>query len=498
MRRTFLRLIGYALNHKKTLTQAGILLVIATIANVTGPYLLKVFIDDHIVKNNFDATPLVALALGYIAAHIIGACAFYSQAIRLNKIALNIVQKLREEAFTQVTHLPMRFFDTTTTGSLLSRITNDTESIKDLYVQVISVFAINTVKIAGILIAMAILDFRLMLICSTLIPLVVALMWLYERLSTPVFHTVRNLLSDINTRLNESIQGMHVIQLLNQQQRFIDYFRTTSTAHYQAKVKNILINGLLLRAMVDFIYLLLLAALLYGFGLIEIENTGAIQVGVIYAFINYLGNITQPLLDMVSKLNLAQQALVSADRLFSLMQEPTYVDGIATGKVSDSKITFAIDSFSYNCEETILEDIHFSVQPGEFIGIVGHTGSGKSTLISLLMNFYEINQGKILLGRQNIKDISNTVRSKTIGLVQQDAFIYSGTISDNIRLDLNISDEAVVQAAKKAQLHDVIMAMPLGYNEPLAERGKKPECWPTPTTQPGKNARTQTRNPGSR
>lgn len=472
MKQTFVRLIQYALQYRSTIIQAFILLFIATGASVLGPYLIKIFIDDYLTQGIFEWKPILTLAAIYIVAQLVGAQMFFMQAIRFNKIALDVIQEIREQVFAHVLHLPMAYFDKTATGSLISRITNDTEAIKDLYVNVISVFAQNIVRVFGILIAMAVLDVRLMWICATLIPIVVILMLTYQRLSTPIFQRVRSLLSDINANLNESIEGMSVIQLMNQQKTFQKAFRKTSTDHYRAKVKNIIVDGFLLRALIDFIYMLLLAALLFGFGWLELNQTGAVQIGVIYAFINYLGNVTEPLIDMTSRLNMAQQALVSASRVFQLLDETPAPQSDAPLNSQRIDIDFNVPSFSYDGEKDVLQNVAFTVSPGEFVGIVGHTGSGKSTLMSLLMNFYPVEVGVIRIGGQDIRAMNAKARTQMIGFVQQDAFIFSGTIADNIRLELDLSLEEVIEAAKAAQLHEAVMAMPEGYDTQLAERGK--------------------------
>jgi ABC-type multidrug transport system fused ATPase/permease subunit len=472
MKQTFTRLISYALIYKKTIVQAFLLLFLATTASVLGPYLIKVFIDDYLTPGNWAFKEIAWLASAYVVAQLVGARAFFMQAIRFNKIALDVIQSLREQVFAHVLTLPMSYFDNTATGSLISRITNDTEAIKDLYVNVISVFAQNIVRVFGILVAMAFLDIRLMWICATLIPIVIALMWTYQRISTPIFQRVRSLLSDINARLNESIEGMSVIQLTNQQKRFERAFSKTSTDHYRAKVKNIIIDGFLLRALIDFIYLILLAALLFGFGLLELSQTGAVQIGVIYAFINYLGNVTEPLIDMTSRLNMAQQALVSASRVFKLLDESP-VPVVEQPKLpNNTDIEFRVDQFSYDGQKVVLEDINIDMKTGDFIGIVGHTGSGKSTLMSLLMSFYPLTHGRINIGNENIQNIAAHIRTGLIGYVQQDAFIFAGTIADNIKLECDLNDDQIIEVAKQAQLHEAIMAMPNGYQTELTERGK--------------------------
>lgn len=472
MKATFIRLLSYATAYRRTLISAFLLLFLATGASVLGPYLIKVFIDDYLTPGVFDWPVIIGLTTVYVVAQLVGAAAFYMQAVRFNRIALDVIQHIREQVFAHVMKLPMAYFDRTATGSLISRITNDTEAIKDLYVNVISVFAQNIVRVFGILIAMGFLDIRLMWVCATLIPVVMTVMFIYQRLSTPIFQRVRSLLSDINARLNESIEGMSVIQLMNQQKAFSAAFSTTSTDHYRAKIRNIVVDGFLLRALVDFIYTLLLAALLFGFGWLELNTTSAVQIGVIYAFMNYLGNMTGPLIDMTSRLNMAQQALVSASRVFELMSEPQATVSSQQQMPESASIRFDLERFSYDGRTDVLNDIHFTVAPGEFVGIVGHTGSGKSTLMSLLMNFYPVTDGQVSIGGQSIDQLSSKVRTGMIGFVQQDAFIFSGTIADNIRLELDLPLDDVIEASRKSQLHEAVMAMPKGYHTVLTERGK--------------------------
>lgn len=471
MNRPFLRLLSYGLAYRRLLLQAVLLLMIATAGNVLGPYLIKVFIDRHLTPGNWVAGPIIGLVLAYISAQLISAASFFQQAIRFNKIALNVVQTIREQVFAQVIRLPMAFFDRTPTGSLVSRITNDTETIKDLYVNVISVVVQNSIRMVGILIAMALLDWHLMLISAALVPGIVIAMLAYSKLSTPVFQRVRTLLSDINARLSESIQGMAVIQLMNQQVAFSKAFGQTSTDHYRAKIRNILIDGIMLRALVDLLYMAVLAVLLYAFGMDALSPTGAIQVGVIYAFLNYLGNLTEPMVDMISRLNLFQQALVSADRVFQLLDEPIDPAPKHPQLPSDTSVQFDIELFSYDGRHTVLRDIDLRIEPGAFIGIVGHTGSGKSTLMSLLMGFYPLQYGQVLVGGVPLERLDPSERSRRLGLVQQDPFIFAGSIADNIRLELPLSDADIEQAARQAQLHSSILRMPDGYQTVLTERG---------------------------
>nr|VFK66078.1 MAG: ATP-binding cassette, subfamily B, multidrug efflux pump [Candidatus Kentron sp. UNK]VFK69373.1 MAG: ATP-binding cassette, subfamily B, multidrug efflux pump [Candidatus Kentron sp. UNK] len=325
---------------------------------------------------------------------------------------------------------------------------------------------------------MALLDIRLMGICATLIPVSIVLMAVYQRASTPIFQRVRGLFADINGKLNESIGGMSVIQLTNQQRRFQREFAKTSTDHYLAKVKDVTINGFLLQPLVNLLHMLVLAGLLLGFGFLDLSTIGAVQVGVLYAFINYLGDLTKPLTEMTSRLNMAQQALVSAGRVFELLDEPI-VEPTGPVKFPDNnRLELDIRRFSYDGKKDVLRDIRFTVEAGAFIGIVGHTGSGKSTLLSLLMNFYPIQEGGVWIGGIPISRISRGIRTSggiragLIGFVQQDPFIFADTVANNIRMELPLDQDAIVEAAQQAQLHEMVLGLSHGYDTMLTEQGK--------------------------
>nr|VFJ69786.1 MAG: ATP-binding cassette, subfamily B, multidrug efflux pump [Candidatus Kentron sp. FM]VFJ70599.1 MAG: ATP-binding cassette, subfamily B, multidrug efflux pump [Candidatus Kentron sp. FM]VFK17925.1 MAG: ATP-binding cassette, subfamily B, multidrug efflux pump [Candidatus Kentron sp. FM] len=475
MRSTFPRLLRYASADRKTVIQAFLLLLIATGATVAGPYLIKVFIDDYLTPGLWDFTAVAGLVVAYIGAQLAGFISSYRQAFAFNTIALAVIQRLREQVFSHVLSLPVAYFDRNATGALISRITNDTEAIKDLYVNVISLFTQNIVRMMGILIAMAILDIRLMGICALAIPAVIILMVVYRRISTPIFQQVRRLLGDINRKLYEGIGGMQAIQLMNRQRRFRETFQKTSADHYLPRVKEVAINGFLLQPLVQGIQLLLLAGLLLGFGLSALSTDGAAQIGVVYAFINYLGNLMQPMTEMASRLNMAQQSLVAAGRVFQLLDEDTggrtEPPGEKTVETPDNhRLTIDIRRFSYDGKKDALRDIRFHIKEGAFIGIVGHTGSGKSTLMSLLMDFYPIRQGEIRMGGVPIRQIPKEVRTRLIGFVQQEAFLFAGTVADNIRLELPLDRAAVIEMARQAQLHDIVMALPDGYDTVLTEQ----------------------------
>ena len=466
----FKRLIGYAMHDKKLLRQALLLLLIATAADVTAPILIKIFLDDYVVPGNWQMDAIIWLGIAYIVFMLLAASTNYMQAVRLNVIAQGSVQTLREQVFAKVMQLPLSHFDHTPTGGMVSRMTNDTESIKELYVNVVGSFIQNMMRILGVIIAMAILDWQLMIICLLFVPVVAAVMWLYQRLSAPLFHHARGLLSDINAKLHESIQGMRVVQLTGQQHRFRNNFSSLADDHYQARRRNAHLDAWLLRPLVDLLQKLILAGILFTFAYQSLDNP--VEVGVIYAFVTYLGRFTEPLIEITQRLNLYQQAIVAGERVFELLDtevETTSTDN--STRITNGNITFNNIQFSYDGKQQVINNLSHNIPAGGFHAIVGHTGSGKSTLTQLLLRFYTPQQGEILIDGQPLTDFSEARLRHSIGIVQQDPFIFNDTIRNNIALGNEADNRAIIDAATQAGLHPHIERLPQGYETILDERG---------------------------
>ncbi len=322
MNPTIKRLLAYCAQYPRWLIQAGICLLLATGAEVAGPLLIKLFIDDYLAPRNIVLPTIALIAAGYLGLQVLSAAGFYLQSLRFNRIAQAVVQTLREQVFATAIRLPARYFDKHRSGSLISRITNDTEAIMNLYVQVIGLLVQKVVLLCGILISMALLDLRLMLVCSLLLPAVGGVMWLYQKLSVPVVRATRSLLSDINSRLNESLQGMPVIQAMVQERHFANAFAEVNQQHWSARIKSLKINGILLRPLIDLFYMMVLIGLLALFAHEGLSSTGAIQVGVLYAFISYLGRMIEPLIEMTNQLNQLQQAMVAGSGSLPCSMKP--------------------------------------------------------------------------------------------------------------------------------------------------------------------------------
>ncbi|MFT8311455.1 MAG: ABC transporter ATP-binding protein [Sporolactobacillus sp.] len=467
------RLLSYLKYFKKKVIITFIVLLIATGADVLGPIVMKVFIDDYLTPRVFPVQPLILLGALFIGLYAISALFNYYQVISFQKIALNIIQIMRVEVFSKVQHLGLRFFDQTPGGSLVSRITNDTETIKDLYVTVLSTIVNSTIMMIGIFAGMFFLDARLALICFILMPFLLVLMWVYRTLSSKVYRVTRVKLSQLNAKLNESLQGMSMIQAMRQQKRLRREFGKINNDHKKALLKSVRLNSLMLRSAVYSVYLIGLMMILSFFGIQSFDN--AVKIGVLYAFINYLDRFFDPINQIMQQLTIFQQAMVSAERVFGLLDDQRMApvqQGDVNPAVQEGRVEFRNVTFAYDGKNPVLKNISFTANPGETIALVGHTGSGKSSIINLLMRFYPIEQGTVFIDGQPLTAFSDGELRKRIGLVLQDSFMFVGDVADNIRLSHEkLTDEQVRKAAEFVQADHFITKLPKQYHEPVGERG---------------------------
>jgi len=335
---------------------------------------------------------------------------------------------------------------------------------------VMDVFIQNSVRVVAIFVALTWLNWRLMLVCLAFVPAVIVLMAIYRKLSTAVFQQARSLLSDINARINETIHGMSLVQVFNQQTQFAKRFKDLSENHLNTRFRGVRLDALLLRPMVDLMYLITLAGVLTAFGMESLSS--GVEVGVVYAFINYLGRFTEPLVEMTQRLNVLQQALVSAGRVFDWMdQEAEQQANDSDGFIDHGAISFDRVSFAYEANKPVLKTVSFAITGGEFVGVVGHTGSGKSTLASLLLRFYQPLQGEIRVDGSSLNGIPNSVLRGHITIVQQDSFLVAGSIAHNILMGRDYSQQQIEAATRAVGLYEFIQKLPGGFQFYVTERG---------------------------
>ncbi|EGQ7848441.1 ATP-binding cassette domain-containing protein [Vibrio parahaemolyticus] len=463
---TFKRLLSYPLSQPKPMIKGLALLFIAALASASGPWLIQYFIDEHIAKGDYSRNVLIALALGYVSLQVISATFQYLQSLQFNMVATNTIKTIRKQVFSGVIKQPLSAFDYTPAGKLVSRITNDTESLQQFYELLIATVVKNVVMIVVMLGVMFFMSWKLTLVVLVLLPIVIGFMYLFKQLSTDSYRRMRDLLTDINANLSESIQGMSVIQLMQQEERFNKQFNELTAEHLVASKKVIRLNGYLLRPLMDLLAGLALLCLVAIFGFNGVELIG---VGVLYAFISYLARVTEPLIEMTQQLALLQQALVSSERVFELIdaKPQTYGDDdkpLKTGSIELSNLTF-----SYDGKQDVLKDVSLKAAHQDFIALVGHTGSGKSTLASLLMGFYPTNVGELLIDGRPLNTLGKDVLRKDVAMVQQDPHILPASVRENISLSRAVSDEQIWDALDKVGLSEQIRRYPNGLDTQLGQ-----------------------------
>jgi len=462
---------------RRHLGWATLWLILAAALEVIGPILGKALIDDHLLPHKLDWTRMSLLLGAMLVTGWISTWLRYLQLVRLSGLAMRSVQRLREWVFGHVLRLPMAFFDRAITGQLISRVTNDTEAVKTLYIQVLFAILDSLIVLIGTMAAMAWLDWRLMLIVLALVPAVVAIVYLYQRLSAPAVTRARALRSDINGQIAESIGGMSVLQANNAQARFGQRFGATNHQHYKARLDELRANALLLRPALDLLNVILLAVVIYSFGRREIS---AIEVGVLYAFISYIARVVEPLIQITMQFSGLQQAVVASARVAALLDEagaPEHASDKPGNALPENPGAPAVRirhlSFGYAPAQPVLHDLHLEVPQGAFFGIVGHTGSGKSTLLSLLLRYYPSPPGAIEINGQPLADIDNEHFRSAVGLVPQDPFLLAASARENIDMGRGLTQDAIEEAARAAHAHDFIAAMEQGYETALGEGGSR-------------------------
>jgi len=449
-------------------------LSVAAALEALGPILGKHFIDHYLMPRQGQAWDFIAVLGGALIASCVASGLRYFQLVRMAGLAMRSVLRLREEVYGHVLRLPMAYFDRAITGQLVSRVTNDTEAVKTLYVQVLFIMLDSLVALAAALVAMAWLDWRLMLVVALLIPAVAAIVWLYQRLSAPAVTRSRQLRSDLNAQLGESIGGMAGLQASHAAERFGQRFEQTAWAQLEARRTELRANAWLLRPALDLLNVLLLALVLMVFGLRDQGGSlSVVEVGVLYAFISTMSRVVEPLIQITTQFSQLQQALVAATRVNALLQEGEALQAQRSGRVRHGGITVEHLQFAYVENQPVLHDLSLRIEPGQFVGIVGHTGSGKSTLLSLLLRFYPLDQGRILMDGQPLDSLDDEHFRSAVGLVPQEPFLLAGTARENIDMGRGLPVERIEAAAKSAQVHDIICALEQGYDTPLSEGGAR-------------------------
>jgi ATP-binding cassette subfamily B protein/ATP-binding cassette subfamily C protein/ATP-binding cassette subfamily B multidrug efflux pump len=433
-----------------------------------GPIFGKHLIDAYLLPRAFDAWPIALLLAGYLLSGCAASTLRYFQLVRLAQVAMRSVARLRGRVYAHVLRLPIAYFDRAITGQLVSRITNDTESVKQLYVQVLFEILQGLTVLAGAIAAMAWLDWRLMLIVLALVPATALIIWGYQRLASGAVARARALRSDLNAQMAESIAGVAVLQAAGAVPRFGARFAHTNDDYFRARMGEIRANAWLLRPALDLVNVLLIVAVIAAFG----AQTGqALEVGLLYAFIAYIARVVEPLIQITMQFSALQQSVIAAARVNALLAQGATERVAHARRIERGEVTLRDVSFGYDPAEPVLHDISLDIPAGAFFGIVGHTGSGKSTLLALLLRFYAPQAGRIEIDGIPLALLDDDHFRAAVGVVPQEPFLLAASARENIDMGRGLPRAAIEAAARAARVHEVIERLPQGYDTPLGEAG---------------------------
>ena len=467
---TFHRLLGYMWRYRIVSSMALIFILLTTLVTTALPLLARYFIDQFIGRNQaWAGLPLLALYYGLFLLRVL--FTFLGKYF-FARVAQSVVRDLRQESFANIQRLQMAYFDRTPAGAIVSRLTNDTQAVADMFSEIFSNFLSSLLILVVTLSAMFALNWQLTLMIALFLPLMAASILLYQHLSNRQLKQVRNKLSDLNVKLSESIEGMRIIQAFGQEKRLLREFEEINDQHLGFTNRYLNINSLFLRPAMSLLKILAYGVILTYFGLTW--QVVGITAGIMYAFIQYVNQLFNPLIDVMQNYSVLQTSMVAADRVFEIMDRTDYEPEQANHdlQIQDGSIEFKHVSFSYDGKRDVLQDISFSVKKGQTIAFVGSTGSGKSSIINLFLRFYEFERGQILIDGRDIKDFSQAELRQKIGLVLQDPFLYHSTIASNIKLyQEQLTREEIIEAAKFVDAHGFISQLPHGYDAPVTERG---------------------------
>ena len=468
--KTFFRLMRYMLRYKGLSILALLFILMTSIVATAIPLLAQYYIDNYITKNIAKAGLYILII--YFGLFILRVVFTFLGEYYFAKVAHSIVRDLRNDSFANLQKLGMSYFDKTPVGSVVSRLTNDTQAVADMFGTIFSSFRNTILMFVVTLSAMIALSWQLTIYMILFIPVMVGSVYLYQKLSSRLVEISRAKISEMNTKLSESIEGMKIIQAFNQEQRLIDEFGEVNNEHLRYYTKSLKVDSLLLRPAMALFKVLAYGVIVMYFGL-SFESAG-FTAGLIYAFIQYTNQLFNPLIELMQNFSILQTSIISAGRVFTLIDNEEYEpeQKESDHKISRGDIEFKNVSFSYDGKRDVLKNISFSVKNGESIAFVGATGSGKSSIMNLFLRFYDYDRGEILIDGVNIKDYSSKELRNSVGLVLQDPFLYHGTVESNIKMyNESLTREDVIEAAKFVDAHNFIDKLEDKYDSLVTERG---------------------------
>lgn len=465
-----MRLIAYMKPYAYWVIFALLLVLGLTSFDLYRPMLVGDAIDTFGANGDYDV--IIATAIKYAVVLALSFVFNIAQTWILQKTGQNIILQIRKDLYRHIQSLGSRYFDITPVGKLVTRVTNDVEALNEMYSGILVQLFRNIVKIVGLAGVMLVLDVRLAAISFVLMPLVIGLTVLCQKIARNIYRLYRTRLTDINTFLSEHLSGMKIIQIFGRQERKFEEFHDKNTKLYKAFYREMLMYAVF-RPLIYILSILSLMIVLW-FGSRNVFDE-IISVGTLYIFSNYIRSFFDPIQELAEQFSTLQSSIASAEKIFTVMDEEEFIPEIENPKQPDKitgKIEFDHVWFAYDGKNYVLKDVSFVINPGEKVAFVGATGAGKSSILNLIGRYYDIQKGHIYIDGIDIRQLSKKQLRSAIGQMQQDVFIFEGDVAYNIRLnDNDITDEQVKEAAEYVNASHFIEKLPQGYHEPVTERG---------------------------
>ena len=465
-----MRLIAYMKPYAHWVIFALLLVLGLTAFDLYRPMLVGDAIDTFGANGDYDV--IIATAIKYAVVLALSFTFNIAQTWILQKTGQNIILQMRKDLYRHIQSLGSRYFDITPVGKLVTRVTNDVEALNEMYSGILVQLFRNIVKIVGLAGVMLVLDVRLAAISFVLMPLVIGLTVLCQKIARNIYRLYRTRLTDINTFLSEHLSGMKIIQIFGRQERKFEEFHDKNTKLYKAFYREMLMYAVF-RPLIYILSILSLMIVLW-FGSRNAFDE-IISVGTLYIFSNYIRSFFDPIQELAEQFSTLQSSIASAEKIFTVMDEDEFIPEVENPKQPDKitgKIEFDHVWFAYDGENYVLKDVSFVINPGEKVAFVGATGAGKSSILNLIGRYYDIQKGHIYIDGIDIRQLSKKQLRSAIGQMQQDVFIFEGDVAYNIRLnDDNITDAQVKAAAEYVNASHFIEKLPQGYHEPVTERG---------------------------
>lgn len=465
-----MRLIAYMKPYAHGVIFALLLVLGLTSFDLYRPMLVGDAIDTFGANGDYDV--IIATAVKYAVVLALSFAFNIAQTWVLQKTGQNIILQMRKDLYRHIQSLGSRYFDITPVGKLVTRVTNDVEALNEMYSGILVQLFRNIVKIVGLAGVMLVLDVRLAAISFVLMPLVIGLTVLCQKIARNIYRLYRTRLTDINTFLSEHLSGMKIIQIFGRQERKFEEFHDKNTKLYKAFYREMLMYAVF-RPLIYILSILSLMIVLW-FGSRNVFDE-IISVGTLYIFSNYIRSFFDPIQELAEQFSTLQSSIASAEKIFTVMDEDEFIPEVENPKQPDKiigKIEFDHVWFAYDGKNYVLKDVSFVINPGEKVAFVGATGAGKSSILNLIGRYYDIQKGHIYIDGIDIRQLSKKQLRSAIGQMQQDVFIFEGDVAYNIRLnDDAITDAQVKAAAEYVNASHFIEKLPQGYHEPVTERG---------------------------